>query len=112
MAQAQTSDLEALQTDLRDYLEQVDRAGDPERIAQRLARKQSLGSHVVGFRRHGREVLLYEEPASGPNGLYIHEISLDGHLPRIGTVWKGRDLDQWLREHCFYLDWVHPDFRS
>lgn len=51
---------EELQSLIHDYLEDVDRTTDTDRIAQRLARKHSLGTDVVGFRRRGREVLLHE----------------------------------------------------
>ncbi|MFC6717763.1 hypothetical protein ACFQGT_08995 [Natrialbaceae archaeon GCM10025810] len=101
-------DPETLQTSLRRYLEGVDRAGDPERLAQRLAREHTLGSAVVGFRRTGREVLRYDDRTGA---LTIHEIGLDDHLPCLGTCWKGRNLEAWLREHRYYLEWVRPDLR-
>ncbi|RQG89353.1 hypothetical protein [Natrarchaeobius chitinivorans] len=112
MAYAMTSELESLQVELQEYLKKVDRAGDPDRLAQRLTRKHSVGSYVVGFRRRGREVFLYEEGGQDESDvLRIHEIGIDGHLPCVGTVWKGRDLDQWIRHHRPYLEWIHPAFR-
>ncbi|AHG01129.1 hypothetical protein HALLA_17465 [Halostagnicola larsenii XH-48] len=110
MAQAASCDGETLQNELRRYLEDCNRTGDTERIAQELARKHSVGYQVVGFRRRGNEVFLYEQRSSvSSNELTIHEVTVDGRLPRIGTVWTGRVLEDWLAHHQYYLEWVHPD---
>lgn len=110
MAQTMTCDAELLQNELRDYLERCNRTGDTERIAQELPRKHSVGYQVVGFRRRGNEVLLCEQRSSlSGNELTIHEVTVDGRLPKIGTLWTGRDLEDWLAHHQFYLEWVHPD---
>ena len=88
---------------LRAYLDRVDRDGDRDRIAQRVALEQSRGSRVVGFRRRGREVFLYEEE-SGELGVF--EVGRDGELVRVGLVWTGERLDEWLTENRHYLDLV------
>ena len=98
-----TAEAETLQAAIRAYLDRVEREGDRERIAQRVALEQSRGSLVVGFRRRGREVFLYET-VSGELGVY--EVGRDGALVRVGLVWKGERLGEWLTENRYYLDWV------
>ncbi|MDJ1432278.1 hypothetical protein [Halostagnicola sp. A-GB9-2] len=113
MAQTTPCEAETLQNELRRYLTQCDRTGDTERIAQELARKHSVGYRVIGFRRRGNEVLLHEKRTSATgNELTIHEVCVDGRLPKIGTIWTGRDLEDWLAHHRYYLEWVHPDLAA
>ncbi|SFS42077.1 hypothetical protein [Halostagnicola kamekurae] len=70
------------------------------------------GYQVVEFRRRGNEVLLHERRSSvSGNELAIHEVAVDGRLPKIGTVWTGRNLEDWLSHHQYYLEWVHPDLK-
>lgn len=97
---------DALQADLKAYLETIDRAIDDERAAQRLANRHARGSRVVGFRRRGHEVVLW---AAGDRVLTIHEVRRNGELLRIGTIQLNRDLSRWLAEHHYYLEWVRPD---
>lgn len=103
MARPATCEAEAVQREIRTYLRTIDREVDAERIAQRLAREHGLGRRVVGFRRRGREVLLYDE---GRGSLDIFEVRVSGHLDPAGTVWRGRDLWEWLDRHHHFLEWV------
>lgn len=98
---------EELQGIIHDYLEGADRAADTDRIAQRLARKHSCGASVIGFRRRGRKVLLHESDT-----LVTYELDRSGQLLHVGTVWKQRDLEQWVYRHQHYLDWVNPEYQS
>ncbi|KDE58838.1 hypothetical protein EL22_01935 [Halostagnicola sp. A56] len=110
MAQRPACTGESLQNELRRHLERCNRRGDTERIAQELARKHSVGYQVVGIHRRGNEVLLHERRTSASgNELTVHAVAVDGRLPKIGTVWTGRNLEDWLSHHQYYLEWVHPD---
>lgn len=105
-----TADAETLQREVRSYLDAVARAGDRERMAARIARKHSDGDRVVGVRRRGQEVLYYEERAGTPNELAIYDLDVDGTLLRVGTVWTGEDVEGWLEEYRYYLDWLAPEW--
>ena len=59
----------------------------------------------LGFRRRGREVLLYESDT-----LAIHEIDPSGQLLQVGTIWRQSDLEQWLNRHYHCLEWVNPEY--
>ena len=106
------AEAEALQAQIRNYLRSVERVGDLDRIAQRIALQHSRGSRVVGFRRSGRELFVHEaDRADGGNLLAMYQVERDGKLLQTGTVWKGKELDSWLDEHSFYLEWIAPEWR-
>lgn len=102
------ADSEDLQARIRTYLDTVDRSGDVDRIAQRIALRHSRGSRVVGFRRDGRELFVFDVDR---HELGIYQVERDGKLSPIGTVWRGNEVEPWLDEHSFYLDWIAPEWR-
>ncbi|WP_290815618.1 hypothetical protein [Halovivax sp.] len=113
MSQPTTVDAETLRTRIREYLERAGHDGDAERIAQRLARAHAQGTKVVGFRRRGREVVLYEAAdPDGPSELSLHRVGRSGRLTRSGTIGRNGNLGRWLAAHRYYLEWVRPDLRA
>lgn len=111
MDEITSSEAAAFQNQIRDALDDLDRTGDTERMAHRIADKHAISGRVVGFRRRGREVLLYRDGTSDvPNVLAVHAVTRDGRVPRRGIVWKSRELDRWLEKHHHYLNWVNPNY--
>ena len=103
-------DGERIQRSVLAYLQTTDRPGDDVRTAQRLALAHSRGTRIVGFRRDGREVVVYET-GDGSNALTIYAVGRDGRLERTAVLWRGHDLERWLDEHRHYLDWIAPRWR-
>lgn len=84
-----SSEAVAFQNQIQDALDDLDRTGDTERMAHWLADKHVSGDRVIGFRRRGREVLLYRDGTSdGSNVLTVHVVTREGRVPRRGIVWK------------------------
>ncbi|MFC6716260.1 hypothetical protein ACFQGT_07855 [Natrialbaceae archaeon GCM10025810] len=104
-------DAEAVTDAIVEALEKLGRQGDVDRMAHRLAQLHASGSTLVGFRRRGREALLFEQTAPDETGeLAIYDVSRAGHVTRIGVLDRRVSLEDWLREHRYYLDWVAPRF--
>lgn len=106
-----STEAESIQAQVTRYLTDADRNGDADRMAQRIALAHSRGSRVVGFRRAGRELFVYEERSDGANRLAIDAVARDGRLRRTATVWTGRSLESWLAENHHYLEWIAPRWR-
>ena len=109
MATPTPTEPETVHRRIREYLDRVGRVGDRERIAQRVAVLDCDDATVVGFRRRGRELVVYVPGGDGlPAELVIYAVGRGGRLDRIGRLWRGRELDRWLSAHRYYLEWIRP----